>query len=164
MKANKRIDSSTLDEVVDATEEITIIVRLRHCELAVPGDPERCALVLAAKEQHDFSGFHVHRTIAYARRAGAVRWYRYQSTLTTRRFVEAYDQGDFSSIPPEGRAFTFKPPRPAVRLDHLRSRTRTDYERARVKRVRSEPPRPYRLPDPKTLAGVRNRFGFKSKD
>jgi hypothetical protein len=161
-KGKKRIDASTFNEVVDATETIEVIVRIEHCRQAVPADPERCALVLAAKSQHPFDYFVVHRTIAYSRARGTVQMVRYQSSEGTRLFVEAFDAGDFTQVPPEGVSFKFNPPRKALSLAHLRSDHRKKIRADSRERVKGKERRPYRLPDPKTLAGVRNRFGLHS--
>jgi hypothetical protein len=162
MSKRKRIDASTMDQVIDASELMTITVRLEHCRHAVPGDPELCALVIAAKSQHGFDGFVVHRTVAYARRKSASKWMRYQSSATTRRFVEAFDRGDFTGITNGGITFEFKPPRKAISLATLRSPRKRKMRQASYERRQGEPRRPYRLPDPKTISGVRNRFGYRA--
>jgi hypothetical protein len=162
-KEFKRIDASTF-EAVDAKKAIAVIVQLEHCKKAVLGDPERCALVLAAKSQHKFVEFIVHRTIAYARREGDPKRTRYQHSASTRRFIERLDTGDFSAISNGGRAFKFYPPKSSIRLDHLRSDAFKKVRKVSDKARRGKIKRPYRLPDPKTLAGVRNRFGIRSEE
>lgn len=164
MKKLKRIDASTLDDVVDATESITVTVQLKHCKASVQGDPERCALVVAAKQEHGFESFIVHRTIAYARRKNGTKFIRYQNKASTRRFVERFDVGDFSAITNGGMNFEFKPPKSVSSLANLRSEKHKSMRNKSKRERNGKPKRPYRLPDPKTLAGVRSRFGIRSAD
>lgn len=164
MKKFKRIDSSTLDNVIDATESIIVTVQLKHCKAAVRGDPERCALVLAAKQEHGFEEFIVHRTVAYAKCKGELQRIRYQNKATTRRFVEKFDAGDFSAITNGGISFEFRKPKAAISLSKLRSSKHIAMRQKSAKERNGKPKRPYRLPDPKTLAGVRNRFGYRSDE
>lgn len=152
MVATKRLDASRFDEVRDATFVLEVKVTLQHCHQSKPGDPERCALVTAAKEQGHFDKFIVHRSVAYGRRSGETGWLRWQSSSSTRKFVEKFDKGDYTDIGADGLVFTFRPPRRSLSLDFLRKRKLVAIKKAKR--------RPYRLPDPKTLEGVRNRFGY----
>jgi len=154
MIATKRLDASTIDKVVDSSEPIDVLVTVQHCKKALRGDPEKCALVLAAREQGNFTSFIVHRSIAYGQRVGSTKWLRYQSAASTRKFVEQFDKGDFSGVKDGGLTFTFRPPRRSLSLKFLR------HGRKNMKKKKKSSRRPYRLPDPKTLEGVRNRFGY----
>lgn len=158
--ATKRIDASIFDKVEDADYQLQVHVTRIICAHANPSDPENCALVRAAKQQGEFEKFVVHRTIAYGFPKGGTTWLRWQSNATTRKFVERFDKGDYSDIGDAGVVFTFKPPRPAVSLSHLRSPAAKTKRAQSAKARNGKPKRAYRLPDPKTLAGVRNRFGY----
>jgi hypothetical protein len=164
MIPNKVIDARNIDKVRGAKKPIDIIVRRTHCAKAKPGDPERCALVIAAKEEHQFESFVVHRTVAYGRYKGkAINW-RWQNSAVVKKFVEQFDKGDYSAVPDTGLRFHFMKARKNMDLDYLRSPTAKAIRNASAKKNKGKKPRAYRLPDPKTLAGVRNRFGFHDDD
>jgi hypothetical protein len=160
----KVLDASAYedDEVEDATEELLVWVTLYYCKLAVPGDPERCALVLAAKGKYPLEKFWVLRTVAYGRFRGQKKIQRWQSKSRTYDFVVKFDKGDFSDVSPDGIPFNFEPPNEAHKLAFFRSSAFKKRRSASAKKRKSKKKRPYRLPDARTLMGARNRFGYHS--
>lgn len=162
MTPTKRLDSSTFDdEVEDAIEPLDVLVTPYHCKISIPADPERCALVLAAKNEHPLEMFVVHRSVAYGRFRGLKKIYRWRNQVGTYTFICKFDMGDFSDVPLEGIRFSFKVPDKSHRLDYYRSAEHKKRKKASAAKNKGKTKRrPYRLPDPKTLAGVRNRFGY----
>lgn len=174
-RRGKRLDASSSDyEVEDATEELEVTVTPSLVLIAICGDSERCPIVLSAKDGGIFEMFVVHRSVSYGRYVGAVKDYRWKNPQGTRIFLENFDRyaGGVGTkkraawveknIPLEGLTFIFKPVSAHTRLDYFRSTSFKKKRKLSAAKNKGKKKRVYRLPDPKTLAGVRNRFGYHS--
>jgi hypothetical protein len=154
-------------KVDDATSDLEVTVYDRHCKRADPGNPKRCALVLAAKDQHkNLVIFEVYRSVAYGVFDGEQIKWRWKTPADAYKFIK-----DFDVIYRKGRkklaeavTFTFKVFPPRSRLAFLRSPEGNRMRRASDARNRNKKKRrKYRIADPLTLAGVRSRFGHYSR-
>jgi hypothetical protein len=157
---HKVVDASVFNEVHSATQDLQVLVLPPHCVRATPKDPERCPAVLAAKEQHGFESFVVHRTVAYGRKPGETGYVRWINETHTYHWICQLDDGNYKDVPEAGLLLRFKAPNGVRRIEYVQSEEFKAQRRASYQRRKGKKRRPYRLPDPKTLAGARNRFGY----
>lgn len=157
----KRFDSSTLRKqgyiVEDATSPLPVLVNNKHCRLGDPGSSDTCVLALAGKDGYELLHFWVVRTVAYGVfKNKPTHAYRWTNPPGTMEFLESFDIGKKASVPPGGREFLFIPPTYGRSLAYQDKRRQTP----RKSSTQRGKKRRWRLPDPKSIAGVRSRFGL----
>jgi|SRR5215813_2745696 len=155
-------------DCMDATEPLEI--RCFECHILGGKKKNRreCMLALAGKDDKRIEDIVIDRNIIKVKLKGSKTWTRYQSSPTTRNLVAAYDRSMVQAlhklggltIPEDGLAIVFYPPRGAISLKKLRS---AEFRNTRNKSRRDrkgQPKRPHRAPDTLTLQDVRNGAGF----
>lgn len=150
----------------DAKRVFSFSVNNRDCKNGSPKSPSACAVTLAARRADPaIEAVHTYRTIAYVEyKNGKVL--RYENSRNAEAMVNLYDslKGHMTMSAP--LVVSFKPPRPALSLRHLRSTARKRITKASRERTKNKKQRRvYRVGVRETiLAGVRHGgYQFEKK-
>jgi len=145
-------------KTVDAKSDMLVVITPAICKASRPGNPLKCAIVTAVKEQYPMEHFAVFRSTAHGRLKGQNINQRWMLSPTARKFANNFDQYK-GTIPVDGLELLLKRPRKHLSQKFLKSKERkasvkASYLNGKNKKKR----RNYRLPDALQMAGIRGRF------
>lgn len=159
----------TQQNLVDATEPLTLRVKECHLLAAVRKSRKSCAIAVAGRAEAHIEDISVDANIVKIKYKGNTHWTRYQATPTVKAFIAAFDRRTIAqlhklgmvSVPEEGVEIVLRAPRKAVSLEKLRGKRMKEIRaKSAEKRKQKQNSRAYTRPDSLSLGQIRSGQGY----